>query len=87
MKKILALLLAVVMVLSLAACGKKEADVDDEPVVELTHFEKSQKIYGEVLGDFLAAELFLLGCTHGNLILSFALMDWLWNEFTQTTVL
>ena len=55
MKKILALLLAVVMVLSLAACGKKEADVEDEPVVELTHFEKSQQIYGEVLGDFLAA--------------------------------
>ena len=37
MKKILALLLAVVMVLSLAACGKKEA-AEDEPVVELTHF-------------------------------------------------
>ena len=38
MKKILALLLAVVMVLSLAAYGKKEA-AEDQPVVELTHFE------------------------------------------------
>ena len=55
MKKILALLLAVVMVLSLAACGKKEADVEDEPVVELTHFEKSQQVYDAVLGEFEAA--------------------------------
>ena len=54
MKKILALLLAVVMVLSLAACGKKEA-VEDEPVVELTHFEKSQQVYDAVLGEFEAA--------------------------------
>ena len=53
MKKILALLLAVVMVLSLAACGKKEAE--DEPVVELTHFEKSQQVYDAVLGEFEAA--------------------------------
>ena len=53
MKKILALLLAVVMVLSLAACGKKEAD--DEPVVDLTHCENSQQVYDAVLGEFEAA--------------------------------
>ena len=50
MKKILALLLAVVMVLGLAACGKEEKK---EPVVD--HFTQSQQVYAAVLGDFLDA--------------------------------
>ena len=52
MKKILALLLAVVMLMSLAACGEKEKEPEVE---EYDHFANSQAVYANVLGDFLAA--------------------------------
>ncbi len=63
MKKILALLLAVVMVLGLAACGNAGGQTDGSQNVTYVdpfagiedHFERSQAVYAEVLGEFLAA--------------------------------
>ena len=64
MKKILALLLAVVMVLSLAACGTA-GDKPTDPPAPVTYVdpyaniedynEKSSAIYDDVLGDFYTA--------------------------------
>ncbi len=57
MKKILALLLAVVLVLGLAACGEEPAPAPTEPGAPVVkdHFTQSQEVYQIVLGDFLAA--------------------------------
>ncbi len=51
MKKILALILVAVMMLSLAACAKEYVD----PYEGLEYDEVSEKLYNEILGDFKAA--------------------------------
>ena len=53
MKKLLALLLVVVMLIPVAACGKKVEYTD--PYEGLKYDEVSEKLYDEVLGDFYAA--------------------------------
>ena len=54
MKKLLALLLVVVMIVSMASCGKKKVEYVD-PYEGLTYDEVSEKIYNEVLGEFATA--------------------------------
>ena len=52
-KRILALLLAMIMVLSMAACGKKGAEDDkDGEAEELSYDEKSAQVYDAVFSEF-----------------------------------
>jgi len=60
MKKFLALVLAVLMICSVVACGPKKTDDEKvtykDPYAGITNYdEKSQKIYDDILGDFYAA--------------------------------
>lgn len=52
-KRILALLLAMIMVLSMAACGNKDNEKDaDDQSEELSYDEKSAQVYDSVFGEF-----------------------------------
>ena len=52
-KRILALLLAMIMVLSMAACGKKGAEEENnEEAEELSYDEKSAQVYDAVFSEF-----------------------------------
>lgn len=51
-KRLLALLLAMIMVLSMAACGKKGNEGDNDEAEELSYDEKSAQVYDAVFGEF-----------------------------------
>lgn len=51
-KRLLALLLAMIMVLSMAACGKKGDEGDNGDAEELSYDEKSAQVYDAVFGEF-----------------------------------
>lgn len=51
-KRILALMLAMIMVISMAACGKKGDEGSDDGEEELSYDEKSAQVYDLVYGEF-----------------------------------
>lgn len=71
-KRILALMLAMIMVISMAACGKKGDEGSDDGEEELSHAEMSAKIYEEELGEF--AEYYATAKEAENVSEKFALM-------------